>query len=173
MCGGAVWGAWQLYLAVALATSVTSDSSKPSVVPLLGAIRKVREVVRHDVTGTGNWEIAFIALILLVTLYFLVRSVAVLQLGRRLRTMSAREELLPVVALASAVLIPFLTVALWGYVFSYVRYAAAITGTLVLVYAQSRDREAQVLMTALVVMTLANPVIAFLPISHGPVLATP
>jgi hypothetical protein len=169
----AVWGAWQLYLGVVLATSVTSDSSKPSVVPLLGALRKVHEVVRHDVTGTANWEIAFVALVLLVTLYFLVKSLAVLQLGRRLRTMPTREELLPVVALASAVLIPFLTVALWGYVFSYVRYAAAVPGILVLVYARSRDREAQVLMTALVVMTLANPVIAFLPIAHGPVLATP
>jgi hypothetical protein len=41
---------------------------------------------------------------------------------------------------------------------------------LVLVYAVSQDRVARLLMVALVALTLTNPVVALLPIKHGPVI---
>ena len=74
------------------------------------------------------------------------------------------------VGLATVVVLPFLTVALWGYIPSYARYGAPAAGMLVLVYAVSQDRVARLLMVALVALTLTNPVVALLPIKHGPVV---
>jgi hypothetical protein len=170
----AVWGVWQIYLRLALAGPVTPDSvERPSIVPLLGAIRKVREVVRINWLGAANWEAVFVALLLLIPLFFLVRSLGVLDRARRLRRWPSREDLLPVVGLASVLTVPFLTVALWRYIPSYARYSAPAGGMLVLVYAVSRDVAARWLMVGLVAMTLTNPVMAVLPIAHTEAVQDP
>jgi hypothetical protein len=169
-----VWAAWQLYLRVALAAPVTPPSiDRPSAVPLVGAARKVKEVLQHDWLGPANWELLFVGLLLLIPLYFLVRSVGPVGRAWRERGLPSREQLLPVVALASVVTVPFLNVDLWGYIPSYARYSAPAAGMLVLVYAVRRDRPARLLMIALVALTLTNPVVALLPTSHTAALNAP
>jgi hypothetical protein len=163
----AVFGAWQAYLRLALASSVTPDgAARPSPVPLLGAARKLRDVLQMDWLGPANWEVLFIGLMLVIPVYFLVRSLAVADRARRERRLPDREQLLPVVALASVVTVPFLTVDLWGYIPSYARYGAPAAGMLVLLYAVTRDRTARLLMVALMALTLTNPVLALFPISR-------
>jgi hypothetical protein len=163
----AVFGAWQAYLRLALAAPVTPDEAeRPALVPLLGAARKVREVIRFDFLGPANWELLFVGLLLLIPLFFLVKSVGLVAQARRVRRLPEREQLLPVVALASVITVPFLTVALWGYIPSYARYGAPAAGMLVLIYAVSRDAAARWLMIAVVALTLTNPVVALLPIEH-------
>ena len=143
------------------------------MVPLLGAARKVREVLHSEWLGRANWELLFIALLLLIPAFFLARSLVVAARARRTRAFPTREQLLPVVALASVITVPFLTLALWGYIPSYARYSAPAAGMLVLVYAITRDRVAQYLMIALMALTLINPVVALLPTSHGPDVSPP
>jgi hypothetical protein len=170
----AVFGAWQLYLRLALASPVTPDEAeKPSIVPLLGALRKVREVLKHDWLGAANWELLFVGLLLLMPAYFLARSLGPVVEAWRSRSLPARERLLPIVALASVATVPFLTVALWGFIPSYARYSAPAAGMLVLLYALTRDRAARYLMVALMALTLTNPVVALLPISHGTAVEAP
>jgi len=135
-------------------------------VPLLGAARKLKEVLRVDWLGVANWEILFIGLLLLTVVFFLFKSGVAAGRLRRDRRLPSREELLPFVALAAVVLIPFLTVGLWRNVPSYARYSAPAAGMLVLVYAIGRDRAARYLMVALVALTLTNPVVALLPTRH-------
>jgi hypothetical protein len=169
-----VFGAWQLYLRLAFTAPVTPSAiDRPSVVPLLGAARKVREVLEDDWLGPANWELLFVALLLLIPLFFLVKSLGAIRLGWRDRALPTRDQLLPLVALASVLTVPFLNLALWGYIPSYARYSAPAAGMLVLVYAVSRDRAARLLVVALVALTLTNPVVALLPISHPSVVAAP
>jgi hypothetical protein len=166
-----VFGAWQAYLRLAFTARVTpAQAERPSIVPLLGAARKLRDVLNLDVLGSANWELLFVTLLLLIPLFFLVRSVALVVAARASRGFPDREQLLPVVGLATVAVLPFLTVALWGYIPSYARYGAPAAGMLVLVYAVSQDRVARLLMVALVALTLTNPVVALLPIKHGPVI---
>jgi hypothetical protein len=170
----AVFGAWQLYLRLALASPVTPDAAeRPSAVPLLGAARKLREVLQTDWLGPANWEVLFVALMLLLPAYFLVRSISTADRAWRARWVPDRERLLPVVALASVATVPFLTVALWGYIPSYARYGAPAAGMLVLLYAVTRDRVAAYLMIALMALTLTNPVLALFPTSHAAQVEVP
>jgi hypothetical protein len=169
-----VWGAWQIYLRVALAAPVTPPSiDRPSAVPLLGAAHKLKEVLQHDWIGTANWELLFVGVLLLIPLYFLVRSFGPVSRAWRERALPSREQLLPVVALASVATVPFLDLDLWGYIPSYARYGAPAAGMLVLVYAVRRDLPARLLMVALVGLTLTNPVVALLPTSHTAALNAP
>jgi hypothetical protein len=170
----AVFGAWQVYLRLALASPVTPDTAeRPSIVPLLGAYRKLREVLESDWLGAANWEVLFVGLLLLIPALFLVRSAGTVAEGLRSRSLPPRDRLLPVVALASVVTVPFLTVALWGYIPSYARYSAPAAGMLVLLYAVTRDRAARYLMIGLMALTLTNPVVALFPISHGTAVEVP
>jgi hypothetical protein len=170
----AVYGAWQIYLRVALASPVVPDvAARPSPIPLLGAARKVNAVLKSDYVGAANWELLFVALLLLFALYFAVRSLRVLDWARRARALPDREKLLPLVALASVATVPFLTKELWNYIPSYARYGAPAAGMVVLLYAVSRDRAARLLMLALMVLTLTNPVVALLPISNQPSVQVP
>jgi hypothetical protein len=163
----AVFGAWQAYLRLALASPVMPDeAARPSPVPLLGAARKVREVLSSDWLGAANWELMFVGLLLAIPLYFLVRSALVAVRAGRSRLLPDREQLLPIVALASVATVPFMTVELWGYIPSYARYGAPAAGMLVLLYALTRDRAARLLMIALMALTLTNPEVALLPIDH-------
>ena len=75
-------------------------------VPLRGMFQKARDVLREDVIGAANWEIAFLAFVLACWVYFAVRSLAAL---RRLDRAPSREELLPLVGLGALFLFPFLT----------------------------------------------------------------
>jgi len=169
-----VFAAWQIYLRVALASPVVPDiAARPSPVPLLGAARKVNAVLKSDYVGAANWELLFVGLMLLMAAYFIVRSVGVLDLVRRARSIPGRETLLPLVALASVATVPFLTKELWNYIPSYSRYAAPAAGMLVLLYAVSRDRALRALMLALMVLTITNPVVALLPISNAPSVQVP
>jgi hypothetical protein len=169
-----VFAAWQIYLRVALASPVVPDiAARPSPIPLLGALRKVNTVLKNDYVGAANWEVLFVALLLLFPLYFAIRSLMVLDWARHARRLPDRERLLPLVALASVATVPFLTKALWNYIPSYARYGAPAAGMLVLLYAVSRDRPARWLMLGLMVLTLTNPVVALLPISNAPSVQIP
>jgi hypothetical protein len=162
-----VFAAWQTYLRLALASPVVPDvAARPSPVPLLGAARKVKAVLSNDYIGAANWEVLFVALLLAISLYFLVRSLLVVDWSRKARALPTREGLLPLVALASVATVPFLTKELWNYIPSYARYGAPAAGMLVLLYAVSRDRVLRALMLALMVLTLTNPVVALLPIAN-------
>jgi hypothetical protein len=169
-----VFAAWQVYLRVALASPVVPDvAARPSPIPLLGAARKVHAVLKSDYVGAANWEVLFVALLLLLAVYFAVRSLRVLDWARHARKLPDRERLLPLVALASVATVPFLTKELWNYIPSYARYGAPAAGMLVLLYAVARDRPARWLMLALMVLTLTNPVVALLPISNAPSVQIP
>jgi hypothetical protein len=170
----AVYGAWQAYMRLALASPVVpEEAARPSAIPLLGAARKIHAVLTSDYLGAANWEVLFVVLLLLIALYFVVRSVGVLDRARRSRALPDRETLLPLIALASVATVPFLTKELWNYIPSYARYSAPAAGMLVLLYALSRDRAARLLMLALMVLTLTNPVVALLPISNQPSVQVP
>jgi hypothetical protein len=163
-----VYAVWQVYLRAALASPlVPDDAARPSPIPLLGAARKVHAVLTRDYVGAANWEVLFVGLVLAIALYFVVRSAGVLDWVRRHRTIPSRETLLPLVALASVVTVPFLTKELWNYIPSYSRYTAPAAGMLVLLYAVSRERALRALMLALVILTVTNPVVAMLPIGNG------
>ena len=168
-----VWAAWQVYLRAALAASPTQTTHGPSPVPLLGTARKVKELLRTDLIGSANWELLFMATLLLTWVFFAVHS---LQAADRVRhaggRLGPREQLLPIVALGAILLIPFLTVALWRYVPSYSRYSAPAAGLLVLAYAVRPGRAALGLMVAVVALSLANPIISLLPTRNaGKVIA--
>jgi hypothetical protein len=170
----AVYAAWQVYLRVALASPVVPDvAARPSPVPLLGAARKIHAVLTSDYLGAANWEVMFVILLLALPLYFIVRSLSVLDWARRTRALPSRENMLPLVALASVATVPFLTKELWNYIPSYARYGAPAAGMLVLMYAVSRDRASRLLMVALMALTLTNPVVALLPISNQPSVQVP
>jgi hypothetical protein len=162
-----VFGAWQVYLRVALASPVVPwDAARPSPIPLLGAARKIHAVLTSDYIGPANWELLFVTLMLLIPLYFIVRSLQVIDWARHARALPTREALLPLVALASVATVPFLTKALWNYIPSYARYGAPAAGMLVLLYAVTRDRALRALMLALMVLSLTNPVVALLPTAN-------
>src|SRR5215207_4243071 len=81
-----VWGGWQVYLRVALATPVTpEEAARPSLVPVLGAVRKAREVLRWNWQENAHWELLMVALLLLCPLFFAVKSLGVLDHVRRAR----------------------------------------------------------------------------------------
>ena len=70
-----MFGAWQAYLRPALASPVVpDDAARPSPMPLLGAARKVREVLNSDFLGAANWELLFVGLMLAIPLYFVVST---------------------------------------------------------------------------------------------------
>jgi hypothetical protein len=148
-------------------------AARPSPVPLLGAARKIHAVLSSDYLGAANWEVMFVILLLALPLYFIVRSLSVLDWARRTRALPSRENMLPLVALASVATVPFLTKELWNYIPSYARYGAPAAGMLVLMYAVSRDRASRLLMVALMALTLTNPVVALLPISNQPSVQVP
>jgi hypothetical protein len=156
----AVFGAWQVYLRLALAASPTEGSHGPSPVPLRGMFQKAREVVREDVIGAANWELAFLAFVLACWAYFAVRTV---MMARRLGRAPSREELLPVVGLGALLLFPFLTDALLANIPSYTRYAAAVAGLLVIAYGIWGDAVSRFLLIGSTGLALFNPVIAVLP----------
>lgn len=169
--GGLVWliplgvfGIWQAYLRLAFAASPTQGSHGPSPVPLRGAFQKVRDVVREDVIGAANWEIAFVAFVFACFAYFAYRSLAA---ARRARVAPSREDLFPLVALGAVLLIPFLTVELWENIPSYSRYVAAVPGLLVMAYGVTGDSLSRALLAASVGLALFNPVIAVLPTHNG------
>jgi hypothetical protein len=169
----AVFAAWQVYVRLALEASVTKGVDQPSAVPLVGAARKLREVLRTDWIGGANWEVLFLALMLLTPLYLLVRSLGLL---RRLRTLGerpSRDQLVFVVGFAAVAILPFLTHKLLLDVLSYTRVSAALGGVLVLAYAVSRDTTARLLMIALVGLSLTNPVVALLPTSRSEAIFDP
>jgi hypothetical protein len=170
----AVFAAWQVYLRLALASPVEpKEAARPSAIPLLGAARKIHAVLSSDYVGAANWELLFVVLLLLMALYFTVRSVAVVDSARRSRALPSREALLPVVALASVATVPFLTKELWNYIPSYARYGAPAAGMLVLLYAITRARALRLLMAGLMVLTLTNPVVALLPVANQPSVQLP
>lgn len=170
----AILGIWQLTIRLWLAYPITPDTvERPSIVPLLGAARKVREVVRVDWLGSANWEVLFVGLLLAIVGIFRLRTAELADRVRRSRRLPPREQLVPLVALASVVLVPFLTVALWRYIPSYARYTAPAAGLLVVMYGIARDRLVAISMFALMALTLTNPVVALLPISHPPAVQDP
>ena len=158
-----VFGVWQLYLRLALTGSPTAGAAKPSIVPLLGAARKVREVLREDVLGAANWELLFIGLLLAIVAFFAVRSAEVTRAVLRTRSWPSREQLMPVVALATLVLVPFLTLELWRNTLSYTRYGAPAAGLLLLAYAIRHDRWSGGLLLSVAALSLTNPVVPLLP----------
>ena len=169
-----VFAAWQIYLRTELASPVVPDeAARPSPIPLLGAARKIHAVLSSDYLGAANWEVLFVVLLLAIALYFIVRSLLVLDWARRARALPTREGLLPLVALASVATVPFLTKELWNYIPSYARYGAPAAGMLVLLYAISRDRAMRALMLALMVLTVTNPVVALLPMSNDASVQVP
>ena len=89
----AVFGIWQLYIRLALAGSPTEGSEKHMIVPLLGAARKVREVLCKDITGTANWELLFVGFLLATVGFFAVRSVEPVRMALRTRRWPPRERL--------------------------------------------------------------------------------
>ncbi len=161
-----VLAAWQAYLRVALAAPPTDGAASPSLVPLLGAARKGGEVLNNDILGAANWELAFVGILLLTTLAFAVASAGPVARVIRERRIPSRAELVPVVALASLLLIPFLTQALWRNVPSYSRYAAPATGMLVLLHALRGTRWTAWLLAGFAALTVTNPVVAMLPTLH-------
>ena len=160
----AVFGLWQVYLRLAFAASPTEGSHGPSAVPLRGTIQKLRNVVREDVIGAANWEIAFVAFTFACLVYFAFRTVAV---ARSSGSRPSREQLLPVVALGALLLVPFLTRELWENIPSYTRYAAAVPGLLVLAYGVIGDTASRALLVGSVALSLFNPVLAVLPTTNG------
>jgi hypothetical protein len=170
----AVFAAWQLYLRLALVGPVTpEEAAKPSIVPIWGAMRKVWQVIHEDWLGAANWEILFVGLLLLISFFFLWKSIDPIDRLRRTRELPAREQLLPVVAFASVLTVPFLTLELWGYIPSYARYSAPAAGMLVLIYGVSRDAAARWLMIALIGLTVTNPIVALLPYDHREAIEVP
>lgn len=170
----AIFGAWQLYLRLALVAPVTpEEAARPSIVPIWGAMRKIKQVIHEDWLGAANWEVLFVSLLLLMPLFFLVRSLEVLDRARRARELPSRERLLPLVGLASVLTVPFLTLSLWGYIPSYARYGAPAAGMLVLVYAVTRDAAARWLMIGLMALTLTNPIVALLPFDNREAIEVP
>jgi len=169
-----VFAAWQAYLRLTFAGPVTPDvAAKPSIVPLWGAMRKVWQVIHEDWLGAANWEILFVTLLLLISFYFLVKCIDPIDRLRRTRELPAREQLLPVVALASVLTVPFLTLELWGYIPSYARYSAPAAGMLVLIYGVTRDAAARMLIIALMALTLTNPMVALLPYDNREAIEVP
>jgi hypothetical protein len=170
----AVFGVWQTYLRLALAAPVTPENAaRPSPVPLWGAMRKVWQVIHEDWLGAANWEVLFVLVLLSIPAYFLVKSIAPVRRALASREVPPREALLPLVALASVLTVPFLTLELWGYIPSYARYSAPAAGMLVLVYVVSRDQAARLLMVALVALSLTNPVVALLPVDNRAAIEVP
>jgi hypothetical protein len=169
-----VFGVWQAYLRLALAGPVTpEEAAKPSIVPLWGAMRKVWQVIHEDWLGAANWEVLFVTLLLLISFFFLVKCIDPIDRLRRTGELPAREQLLPIVAFASVLTVPFLTLALWGYIPSYARYSAPASGMLVLIYGISRDAAARLLMIALMALSLTNPVVALLPYDNREAIEVP
>lgn len=156
----AVFGAWQVYLRLAFAASPTEGSHGPSPVPLRGMVQKAREVLREDVIGAANWELAFLAFVLACWCYFAYRTIAA---ARSLGRPPAREELVPVVGLGALFLFPFLTDELLANIPSYTRYAAAVAGLLVIAYGLWGDAMSKALLVGSTGLALFNPVIAVLP----------
>ena len=164
----AVLGLWQLYLRIALTASPTAGVNKPSPVPLRGAVQKAREVLREDLLGAAHWELACVGVLLAVWVAFAAagaRSLGELLRERRAED-AARPRVFPLVALASVLLLPFLTLELWRNVPSYSRYAAPATGMLVLAYALRRTWWSGALLVAVAALTVTNPVVALVP-AHG------
>jgi hypothetical protein len=159
-----VFGLWQIYLRLALAASPTDGSHGPSPVPLRGMFQKAREVVREDVIGAANWELAFLAFVLACWAYFAVRTV---QAARRLGRAPSRDDLLPVVGLGALFLFPFLTDELLANIPSYTRYAAAVAGLLVIAYGVWGDVMSRALLVSSAGLALFNPIVAVLPTSHA------
>ena len=169
----AVLGVWQVVLRLMLAGDPSGGAERPSVVPLLGALRKVHSLLHEDVIGAANWEVAFVTVLLAAWAFFCVCAVVMVARRRQAGGRPSREEVLPVVALAAIVLVPFLTLELWTYIPSYARYSAPAAGALVLLYALQPGRVAAGLMIALVALTLTNPVVALWPVDHPAVITPP
>ena len=84
-----MFGAWQVYLRLAFAGEPNEGSHGPSPVPLRGMVQKAREVLREDVIGAANWELAFLAFVLACWCYFAYRTIAAARsLGRPPRARS-------------------------------------------------------------------------------------
>jgi hypothetical protein len=121
-------------------------------------------VVREDVIGAANWELAFLAFVLACWAYFAVRTV---QSARRLGREPSRDDLLPVVVLGALFLFPFLTDELLANIPSYTRYAAAVAGLLVIAYGVWGDVMSRALLVGSAGLALFNQIVAILPTRHA------
>ncbi|MBN1527613.1 MAG: hypothetical protein JW895_01030 [Thermoleophilaceae bacterium] len=166
----AVFGAWQAYLRLAFAASPTEGSHGPSAVPIRGVIEKVRTVVREDLVGAANWELAFLAFVLICWAYFAVRAVASIRAHGRAPT---REQVFPLVGLGALFLFPFLTDELLANVPSYTRYAAAVGGLLVIAFGLWGDAMSRFLLVGSTGLLLFNPIVAVLPTRHQGLVRPP
>jgi hypothetical protein len=165
-----LFAAWNGYLELAFPHSLARTQT-PSLLPLVGAFEKAREVVRTDVVGAANWELAFILLALLAWGYLAVRSWPLLRRSRYAAGWPARGEFVPLAGLLAIATVPFLPDNLWANSLSYVRYTAPVSGVLLLVFALRRDRWALWLAAAFFALTVVNPLIGLLPTNNGPLLA--
>ena len=77
------------------------------------------------------------------------------------------------VALATLVLVPCLTLALWRNPLSYSRYGAPAAGLLLLFYGLRRDRWSGGLLFSVAALSLLNPVVPLLPAKHQGVVRPP
>jgi hypothetical protein len=164
------YGCWNAGLALAFSDArPRMDVTSPSLVPLAGAVRKIRNVLNADVVGAANWELAFVLLALAVWIYLAARTWRLI--ARLVRAgWPARADFAPLIGLLALLFVPFLTEDLWGNPLSYVRYAAPAAGTLLVVFAVQRDRWALRLAVALLALSLVNPLVALLPTGNGPLL---
>ncbi len=168
-----VLAAWQVLLRLTLAASPTEGTHRPSVVPLLGAARKVREVLRLDALGAANWEVACVVFLLAACALLLVRAVLVTLDAVRARRAPGRDEALVVIALASVVLVPFLSQDLWRNPLSYTRYAAPLAAMVVILAAVRPDRWLVGAMAAIAALSVTNPVVAMVPAARGGAIVPP
>jgi hypothetical protein len=165
------YGCWNVYLEVAFRhAQARTEVTSPSPVPLVGAIQKIGNVLRTDVVGAANWELAFVLLALAVWGYLAVRSWGLLGRWRDIGGWPARAEFAPLIGLLAIFFIPFLTEGLWGSALSYVRYTAPAAAILLVVFAVQQDRWALRLAVALFALSLVNPLVALLPTGNGPLL---
>jgi len=170
-----VWALWQAYLRAALtAPVVPGGAERPRIVPLVGALKRMKFIATHDILGVANWEIAFI-LLMLVTCAYLLWSAARAVPGalRRRIGSAARDDGLLVVAGATVVLVPFFTEELWRFIPSYARYSAPVGALLLMTFAIRGSRLACGLAIAMGALTLVNPVVGLVPTTNGWMVVPP
>lgn len=139
-------------------------------IPFHGVVLKMQDVARGDIVGSANWEVIFIAAVLMAWGLFVARSWAVLAQARRRRAWPSRTDLIAPLGLATLALVPFLGRALWQNPLSYSRYAAAAPAILIMLYAQRRDRAALGLALLILIASFLNPYYTVVPTRKGPVI---
>jgi hypothetical protein len=169
----AVVGAWTLYVRLHAAAAPDHHEhaiAKPDALPFTAVWGKLRAIANQDVVGAANWELLLVLIILGTFVLFAVRGGQVLAAALPARQWPARIDVLPVIGLATVVLVPFLTKFLWSNPLSYGRYVSVAPAILVMLAAVRRDRLALLVAAMLAVLTLLNPYAALLPTHRGAVL---